>query len=142
MNPEALDEYLSLGAVPAPSTIFQGIAQLRPAHYLVWENGGRPASRSTGTCRASPVGPLPRPRASGRFDEVFSEAVRLRLISDVPLGAFLSGGVDSTAVVEAMSRLSDAPRGARPASASPSGDSASCPTPAPWPTRSAPTTTR
>jgi asparagine synthase (glutamine-hydrolysing) len=108
VNLEAVDQYLSLGAVQAPTTIFQGVAQLPPAHYLVWENGASRVAEYWDVPRGAAVD-RSEVQALEAFDEVFSEAVRLRLISDVPLGAFLSGGVDSTAVVEAMSRLSDAP---------------------------------
>src|SRR4030095_7316060 len=83
-------------------------AQIPPGHYLVWERGqvrlveywdvprGPPLERTEAQCLEE-------------FEAVFTEAVRIRLISDVPLGAFLSGGVDSTAVVERMARLSDRP---------------------------------
>jgi asparagine synthase (glutamine-hydrolysing) len=108
VNAEAVDQYLSLGAVQSPSTIFQGISQLPPAHYLVWENGSGRVAEYWDVPRGAQIA-CPEGEALRAFDEVFSEAVRIRLISDVPLGAFLSGGVDSTAVVEAMSRLSGAP---------------------------------
>jgi asparagine synthase (glutamine-hydrolysing) len=105
---EAVDDYLSFGAVPAPRTIYQGVQQVPPAHYLVWEDG---------RVRLTEYWDLsyrPDPERSerewlDRFSETFEEAVRLRLISDVPLGAFLSGGVDSTAVVAAMARQSSRP---------------------------------
>ncbi len=108
INLEALDDYFSFGAIPPPETIFEGIAQLPPAHYLVWERG---------VARLAEYWDVPQeelvPRSEGEaleaFDEVFGEAVRVRLVSDVPLGAFLSGGVDSSAVVEAMARLSKRP---------------------------------
>ena len=106
--PEALDDYFSFGAVPAPATIFQGVAQLPPAHYLVWENGTARLTEYWDIPRAEPIART-EGEALEELDHVFSEAVRIRLVSDVPLGAFLSGGVDSTAVVEAMARLSDRP---------------------------------
>ncbi len=105
---EALDDYLTFGAVPAPRTIYRGIEQLPPAHYLVWE-GGR--------VRTSEYWDLVfrkgRQRSEAEyleeFESIFSEAVRLRMISDVPLGAFLSGGVDSSAVVASMAAQSSRP---------------------------------
>ena len=105
---EAVDEYLTFGAVPAPRTIYQQVHQLPPAHYLVWE---------AGRARTVEYWDVTYSRAPARsaedwleeFESIMDEAVRLRLISDVPLGAFLSGGVDSTAVVAAMSAASDRP---------------------------------
>ena len=108
IRPEAVDDYLTFGVIPAPGTIYQGIQQLPPAHYLVWEGGQirtveywdleyRPTSRrSEGECLEE-------------FESIFAEAVQLRMISEVPLGAFLSGGVDSTAVVAAMAAQSQRP---------------------------------
>ena len=108
LSPEALGDYLSFGAVAAPATIFEGIDQVPPAHYLVWERG---------TVRTHEYWDVPRPGVAFRtessaleaFDEVFGEAVRSRLVSDVPIGAFLSGGVDSSAVVQRMAELTDRP---------------------------------
>jgi asparagine synthase (glutamine-hydrolysing) len=105
---DALHEYFALGAVQAPGTIIQGIAQLEPAHCLVWERGALRTREYWDVPRGAVVH-----RSEGEtleaFDAVFTQAVRERLVSDVPLGAFLSGGVDSSAVVEAMARLLDRP---------------------------------
>ena len=108
VSAEALDDYLSFGCVPAPATILQGVAQIPPAHYLVWERGQVRLTEYWDVPSAPPIERTER-QALEEFSSVFTEAVRIRLISDVPLGAFLSGGVDSTAVVEAMARLSDRP---------------------------------
>jgi asparagine synthase (glutamine-hydrolysing) len=110
-NLEAIDHYLTLQYVPAPQTAFAGIRKLPPAHYLVVEpDAGR------GIEEPLPVRywQLPEPRraaALARPGELrrellarLEEVVRLRLLSDVPLGAFLSGGVDSSAVVAMMAR--------------------------------------
>ena len=107
VDTRALGDYLSFGAVAAPATIFEGISQLPPAHYLLWERG---------RARVTEYWDVPLGKTVARseadtlqaFEEVFAEAVRIRLISDVPLGAFLSGGVDSSIVVDAMSRHSTA----------------------------------
>jgi asparagine synthase (glutamine-hydrolysing) len=112
----AIDRYLTFGYVPAPDTAFSGIRKLPPAHYLVAD-----VSRDGGLAEARPVRywRLPeswapgaeRPRAELRHELVarLEEAVRLRLISDVPLGAFLSGGIDSSAVVAMMARVGSGP---------------------------------
>ncbi len=105
---EALDDYLAFGAVPAPRTIYHEIDQLPPAHYLVWEDGRiRTAEYWDVVFRQA----APRSEAEylEEFESIFSEAVRLRMISDVPLGAFLSGGVDSSAVVASMAAQSRRP---------------------------------
>ncbi|MCI0546159.1 MAG: asparagine synthase (glutamine-hydrolyzing) [Candidatus Rokubacteria bacterium] len=108
VNLEALDHYLALGHVAAPSAIFRGVFQLPPAGYLVWERG----QVRTGEYWDVPQGVVVQRSEADTieaFAEVFTDAVRVRMISDVPIGAFLSGGVDSSAVVEAMSRLSTQP---------------------------------
>jgi asparagine synthase (glutamine-hydrolysing) len=105
---EAIDDYLTFGAVPAPRTIYQDIRQLPPAHYLVWENGRVSVTEYWDLTYPS----RPRRREADyleEFSSIFAEAVRLRMISDVPLGAFLSGGVDSAAVVAAMTKYSTRP---------------------------------
>ena len=112
----AIDAYLSLQYVPAPRTAFAHIRKLPAAHRIVVHAG--PDGRfSVG--EATRYWELPRPDAAktrqpaillaGELVERLTEAVRLRLISDVPLGAFLSGGVDSSAIVAMMSRLGTAP---------------------------------
>jgi asparagine synthase (glutamine-hydrolysing) len=108
LSVRAVDDYLTFGAVPAPQTIYDGIEQLPPAHYLVWENGRVRAVEYWDV--AYREGPR---RPEGEYLEelegLLDEAVRARLISDVPLGAFLSGGVDSSAVVAAMARATGRP---------------------------------
>ena len=101
---QALDDYFSLGAVQAPATIFRGVRQLPPAHLLVWKQGVR--IEEYWDVPTGPIEPKTEAQALEQFAEIFGEAVRLRLMSDVPLGAFLSGGVDSSAVVAMMARLS------------------------------------
>jgi len=101
MDPEALSDYFSYGYIPAPKTIYRQVRKLRPAHYLVVEGS---------TIREVPYWDLrfdePLELSEGewcdRFLGEFRTAVKSRLISDVPLGAFLSGGVDSSAVVALM----------------------------------------
>jgi asparagine synthase (glutamine-hydrolysing) len=108
----ALDEYLSLQYVPAPRTAFKAIQKLAAAHYMVFEADGHGGWRRNEPVRYWRL-PAPRQagaRASSRELEEqlvaqLEEAVRVRLVSDVPLGAFLSGGVDSSAVVAMMARV-------------------------------------
>jgi len=105
---EAINDYLSFGCMQAPSTILEGVAQLPPAHYLVWQRGAVRVYEYWDV----PQGPITY-HAEGdaleAFHDVFTEAVRIRLVSDVPVGVFLSGGVDSSAVVTTMARLSNRP---------------------------------
>ncbi|MBT3380494.1 MAG: asparagine synthase (glutamine-hydrolyzing) [Lentisphaerae bacterium] len=102
----ALSEYLSLGYVPAPATIFRGVKKLPPAHTVMFErNPG--SSQSPVPLRYwcpsyHPDRAMTFADASHRARELIDSAVKKRLESEVPLGAFLSGGVDSTVVVGAM----------------------------------------
>lgn len=106
---QALDAYLSFGYVPSPLSIFQGIRKLPPAHLAVCE-GQRLEIRPYWDLDMTHSGEaIDEARAVEELREVFDEAVRLRMISDVPLGAFLSGGVDSSAVVAAMAGMTDQP---------------------------------
>ncbi len=107
----AIDHYLTLGYVPAPHTAFAGVCKLPAAHYVVID--ARPGGELTEP-ELIRYWRLPEPRSARRHRTVaelrhelvdrLEEAVRLRLVSDVPLGAFLSGGVDSSAVVAMMAR--------------------------------------
>ena len=104
VDPSALQCYLALGYVPAPHTMFDGIKKLPAAHWLRYDSRDLEVRRywavtSLGTCKASPQ----EYRRSIR--EAVEQSVERRLISDVPLGAFFSGGVDSTIVVALMSRM-------------------------------------
>lgn len=110
-NLSAIDSYLTFGYVAAPQTAFDGIRKLPAAHYLVLE---ALPDGSLGEPELVRYWRLPGPRGARRrrAEELrrelvaqLEEAVRLRLISDVPLGAFLSGGVDSSAVVATMARV-------------------------------------
>lgn len=96
----AIDDYLAFLYVPSPKTIFKNIYKLPPAHYLVLENG-HVRTLSYWELRFAPNSQDERHLAN-QLDERLAEATRKRLISDVPLGAFLSGGVDSSAVVAHM----------------------------------------
>lgn len=102
--------YLSYGYVPAPYTFFENISELPPAHRLVVENGEVTVHRYWEPPPQKVADPaLSEKQYVERLRDLFEEAVRVRLVSDVPLGAFLSGGVDSTAVVAFMTRLMKQP---------------------------------
>lgn len=106
---EAVLDYLSCLYVPAPKTIYSEIKKLPPGHSLFWKAGSTSIQQYW-----LPWHIVPDERPSEhdwieRLRELFDDAVRLRLVSDVPLGAFLSGGVDSSAVVTAMARLMSEP---------------------------------
>lgn len=111
-NPEAIRLYLQLGYVPDPWSAFEGVHKLPPASYLILDANGR--------IREQRYWRLPPPFERGDPDfseaeiceqlrETFDESVRLRMIADVPLGGFLSGGIDSSLVVSSMARQSSRP---------------------------------
>jgi asparagine synthase (glutamine-hydrolysing) len=103
---EALDAYLALQYVPCPRTIYGAIWKLPPGHLLAAENGRVAVRRYWDLTFTGDGDPAREEEYLDQLDALVSEAVRLRLVSDVPLGAFLSGGIDSTIVVEAMTRTS------------------------------------
>jgi asparagine synthase (glutamine-hydrolysing) len=104
----ALDLYLTYGYVPSPLTAFKGIEKLPPAHTLTVGRDGKVELRRYWELKMSPKRPVENAAQAARVEEevleTLDEATKLRLISDVPLGAFLSGGVDSSAVVASMKR--------------------------------------
>jgi len=102
-DPISLDHYLTLQYIPAPRTAFQGIQKLPAAHWLELREGKVRIERYW-TLHYSPKRCLSLSQALEEFNWHLREAVRLRMISDVPLGAFLSGGMDSSAVVSAMAQ--------------------------------------
>lgn len=109
LDPLALDEYLTCQYVPAPRTIYRGVHKLRPAHYLVIGKNGIERDEPYWSVSFARQEPLPEDQYVEQFRERFEESVRIRLISEVPLGAFLSGGLDSSATVAAMARLTREP---------------------------------
>lgn len=109
IDPVALHHYLTFQYIPAPLTIFQGIRKLLPGHTLVYEDG-KLSESAYWSLRYDDKPPRRRDdEYREEFTSLLRESVRLRLMSDVPLGAFLSGGVDSSSVVALMSRLSAQP---------------------------------
>jgi len=108
---EALDAYLTFGYVPDPLTIFRDVHKLPPGHHLTFSGGGRRLEQYWDF-------PYQEPQAEPASGEqecleelraLLDEAVRIRLVADVPLGAFLSGGVDSSTVVGLMARQTPRP---------------------------------
>jgi len=98
----ALDAYLALQYVPSPQTIFRHISKLPPGHFLVADQRGVTVKQYWDLKFTGDGDPSREDEYLERLDTLVTEAVRLRLLSDVPLGAFLSGGIDSTTVVAAM----------------------------------------
>jgi asparagine synthase (glutamine-hydrolysing) len=108
-NAAVLPEVLSTRYTSGDETMFRGIRKLLPGHLLVFE-GGEIKTRQywdVPAREASPQTPVANP--VGRFKELLEESVRLRLMSDVPLGMFLSGGIDSSAIAAIMAKMIDRP---------------------------------
>jgi asparagine synthase (glutamine-hydrolysing) len=106
-----LHEYLAFGYVPTPRTLFQGIRRLPPASLLAVDAAASDEPRAYWRLRVPPAGAESRQTAGEareRVRELLTAAVRKRLLSDVPLGALLSGGLDSSLVTAIMARLSPA----------------------------------
>lgn len=103
----ALNNFLTFEYIPAPKSIFQDVRKLEPGHFLTVESGKM--------CIApywileAKEERISENDAMDRLSELVTDSVKLRMISDVPLGAFLSGGIDSTVVVSHMAALSDRP---------------------------------
>ena len=107
MDPLAVEEYFALGYVPEPRTIFTSAAKLPPGHSLTVRRGAPlPAPHEYWDVAFTGSSTLSAEQASAELIERLRESVRLRMISEVPLGAFLSGGVDSSAVVAMMAGIS------------------------------------
>ncbi len=101
----ALHDYLTFLCIPAPRTIFQEIQKLPPGHSLIWERGEVKVDPYW-ELRYSPKLKITEWEALEEIRRFFREAVKARLMSEVPLGAFLSGGLDSSSVVAVMANLS------------------------------------
>ncbi|MDF1831590.1 MAG: amidotransferase 1, exosortase A system-associated [Porticoccaceae bacterium] len=110
INPQAVEDYFSLGYIPEPKTIYQGVCKLYPGHTLTITQG-------EGELRPNeywdiPFAPVPFSSKQDLEEELIHrlrEAVDIRMVAEVPLGAFLSGGVDSSAVVAMMAGLQNEP---------------------------------
>ena len=105
----ALDAYLTFGYVPEEFCIFKSVSKLEPGHFLIYKDGEIKTKRYWDF----DYSPIVEIKTEVEYIEVLreklKEAVRIRLISEVPLGAFLSGGVDSSAIVAMMSQILESP---------------------------------
>ncbi len=108
LNPGALDAYFALLYIPAPDSIFEGVHKLLPGEKLVFQRGEVITERYW-TLAFEPDSAWTLSSAAEAYAELLNDSVRLRRVSDVPLGAFLSGGLDSSSVVGALSECSAAP---------------------------------
>jgi asparagine synthase (glutamine-hydrolysing) len=108
VDPIAVDRYLTYGYVPHPGTILEGVYKLPPAHYAVWHDGRLTLERYWEPDWDAEV-ELPPGEDVERLRALLSEAVAEQMVADVPLGAFLSGGIDSTVIVGLMQRASSRP---------------------------------
>jgi asparagine synthase (glutamine-hydrolysing) len=105
---EAIHHYLSYICVPAPLTAYKQIRKLEPGHWLRWKNGAIETKRYWLPDFTEKLD-ISETEAQDEVLKILRESVRLRMISEVPLGAFLSGGVDSSAVVALMAQESSQP---------------------------------
>ena len=108
INPIALDEYLAYRFVPTPNTLFKNVMKLPAAHILIYEDG-QISTRPYWDLSFTPTCQDDEATATERILELLKDAVKVRLMSEVPLGAFLSGGVDSSVVVGLMSQMMSQP---------------------------------
>ncbi|MBS0266821.1 MAG: asparagine synthase (glutamine-hydrolyzing) [Planctomycetes bacterium] len=112
IDPVSLSDYLTYQYVPHPRSILQGFQKLPPGHRALYRDGQLQVDRYWQPAFASPPPTgIPATAAEARqtLRKTLTEAVRLRMRSDVPLGAFLSGGIDSTIIAGLMQQLSDRP---------------------------------
>jgi len=105
INQEAIHHYLSFLCVPAPLTAYQSIRKLEPGHWLLWKDGEIKVERYWQLDFSKKI-EISEQEAGERAVDLLRDAVKVRLMSEVPLGAFLSGGIDSSAVVALMAQES------------------------------------
>jgi len=109
INLFSLQIYLTLGYIPAPLSIFESVYKLPPAHYLIWEDGSLRLERYWSLDMQNKIHLKDEAEYAEMLREKLNRAVKSQLISDVPLGAFLSGGVDSSAIVAMMAEGASQP---------------------------------
>lgn len=108
INLQSVETYFALGYITDPNSIYSGISKLPPGHTMTLQSGKSPIIKQYWDLPFIYQN-LPEHEASQRLFEQLKEAIDIRLMSEVPLGAFLSGGVDSSSVVAIMSQLNDDP---------------------------------
>ena len=110
LDPQAIEDYFAFGYIPDPKSIYAGIRKLPPASFVSVRRGaGMPSPASYWDLTFADAADAPVADLIGEFGALFGDAVRQRMIADVPLGAFLSGGVDSSAIVSYMADASPQP---------------------------------
>ena len=107
---ELIEIYLALTNIPAPDTFYKGIYKLMPGHYLVVKSGGVSERKYWNFPQVNEKDMLKdKQQVYQKFEELLSDAIRIRMRSDVPFGAFLSGGLDSSGIVSIMAKNSKHP---------------------------------
>lgn len=104
LNRQALSHYLSFNYVPNPYTLFEGIEHLQPGTHMEIDRTGVKVARWWDLSAVQPLSCMREDEAIEEFNSILDDAVRLRMRCDVPFGAFLSGGVDSSSIVGLMAR--------------------------------------
>lgn len=105
----ALGRFLRFGYLSGPETIYQDVRRLMPGEYLEWREGKLSRHAWWSAFDPEPEAPADLPAAAARLEQLLADSVTERLVADVPVGAFLSGGIDSSAVVAVMSEISADP---------------------------------
>ena len=109
IDPDAVVDYMAVGYVPEPRTILAGVHKLPPGHLLEWTRDGGVRTERYWSPAVAENTRITEQEAVEETRRLLDESVRIHLLSEVPLGAFLSGGIDSSGVVATMARISDRP---------------------------------
>lgn len=110
LDPQAVEDYFALGYIPEPKTIYRDTHKLSPGHTLLFRRGAQaPSQRQYWDIPFEPIAVATEQDLQHELAARVREAVKIRMIAEVPLGAFLSGGVDSSAVVAMMAQLQTDP---------------------------------
>jgi asparagine synthase (glutamine-hydrolysing) len=110
LDPQAVEEFFAFGYIPDPRSVYRGVRKLAPAHCLLVRRGEEPPQpRAYWQLRFVDGSAIRKEEAEEELISRLHQSVRMRMIADVPLGAFLSGGVDSSAVVAMMAGLQGEP---------------------------------